>query len=80
MPARQAHQDAAWLAAENGILQPAVGPAAERRAAVQKVVAARSGVLSSGRVRRDSGVKGRTSATIAADASSRAGEGPASML
>lgn len=73
MPARQAHPDAAWLAAENGILQPAVGPAAERRAAVHKSAAARSGVLSTGRARRDT-IKGRTSTAIAADASSRAGE------
>ena len=72
MPARHTRQDVARLAAENGILQPAVGPEAERQASAQKAAGVRSGVLSSGRLRRDS-FKGRTSASIAADASSRPG-------
>lgn len=67
MPARQPHHDAAWLAAENGILQPAVGPSAERRAAA-KVAALNRASLSGRPFRRDSS-KSSVAAAIAADAS-----------
>lgn len=69
MPARQPHHDAAWLAAENGILQPAVGPAAERRAAA-KVAALNRASLPGRAIRRDSSKSNSAAAAaIAADAS-----------
>lgn len=67
MPARQPHHDAAWLAAENGILQPAVGPAAERRAAAKAAALSRA-PLPGRPARRDSS-KSSSGAAIAADAS-----------
>lgn len=67
MPFPEKLRDAAWMAAENGILQPAVGPAAERRAAAKAAALTRASVMNR-TFRRDS-LQKNVSSSIAADGS-----------